>query len=119
MKSLYDQNPEVWGELASKGRGCLASMAKKFVKCADMDRALGFKNATSRWQGGRGFLAYGAENRAEHWLGGIHFDWNHDGSQDAIKVSPPDGVICEPATCVLSLEEDTVGVLYLYGWEGM
>ncbi len=50
---------------------------------------------------------------------GIHFDWNHDGSQDAIKVSPPDGVICEPATCVLSLEEDTVGVLYLYGWEGM
>ncbi len=71
MKSLYDQNPEVWGELASKGRGCLASMAKKFVKCADMDRALGFQNETARWHGGRGFPAYGAENRAEHWLGGI------------------------------------------------
>lgn len=50
---------------------------------------------------------------------GVHFDWNHDGNDDALKVSPPDGIICVPSTCVLQVPENEVGVLYLYGWEGM
>lgn len=50
---------------------------------------------------------------------GVHFDWNVEGDDDALIVSPPDGIICVPSSCVLQVPENEVGILYLYAWEGM
>lgn len=44
----------------------------------------------------------------------FRFDWNDNGNDDAITVQPPEGVICKPTTCVLSLPEDTEGTIWLY-----
>ena len=44
----------------------------------------------------------------------FRFDWNADGNHDAITLQPPEGVACKPASCVLSLPEDTEGTIWLY-----
>jgi hypothetical protein len=50
---------------------------------------------------------------------GISFDWDAEGKQaDAITVMPPDGVLCEPASCVLMLDEGETGALILYEFVG-
>lgn len=50
---------------------------------------------------------------------GVTFDWQHEGTQDdAITVTPPDGVICQPRSCVLVVPETGEGTLYLLEWIG-
>lgn len=49
----------------------------------------------------------------------VTFEWDADSSGgDKITVTPPDGVICKPATCELTLPENTDGVIYLFEWVG-
>ena len=50
----------------------------------------------------------------------VEFAWNHDLlGNDAIVVTPPDGMICKPLSCVLVVEEGHSGTMYLMPWEGM
>ena len=49
---------------------------------------------------------------------GIHFTWDKYQGDDAITITPPDGVICDPADCVLQLPEGKSGMVVLYGWSG-
>ena len=49
----------------------------------------------------------------------IEFIWDRTDTRDAIIVTPPEGMACKPASCLLELEEEATGTLYLYGWEGM
>lgn len=53
----------------------------------------------------------------EVWL---TFRWNSGpAGADSIHVEPPDGIICRPSSCVLELQENSAGTLYLMEWEGM
>lgn len=48
------------------------------------------------------------------------FQWESGpAGADAIHVDPPEGMICQPASCVLELLEGSSGVLYLFPWSGM
>lgn len=50
----------------------------------------------------------------------VTFDWEADPlGADAITVTPPDGIICKPASCTLIVNEGDVGTLYLYEWVGL
>lgn len=50
----------------------------------------------------------------------VEFRWNYDGfGEDAILVTPPDGMICDPIDCILSVPEGTTRTLYLIPWAGM
>lgn len=66
--SLYDINSEAWDMVAAAGGEYLREMAKHFEMCADMDRALGFKNAASNWHAGRSGFSLDANRRARAWL---------------------------------------------------
>lgn len=48
----------------------------------------------------------------------VTFGWNIIADQDQIIVTPPDGVICEPRSCELTIPEDDTGTLYLKEWVG-
>lgn len=62
------------------------------------------------------------EITTEMWFNGkavgIEFEWDHQGPADAIIVTPPDGMFCIPETCVLILDEDTTGSLFIFEWLG-
>lgn len=48
------------------------------------------------------------------------FAWDYGAyGSDALIVTPPDGMICDPGHCVLEVQEGQTGVLYLLPWEGM
>ena len=71
------------------------------------------------------FPANGPQDEGTHALThdgltvSVTFDWDQDGGQsDAITVTPPDGVICIPADCRLTLPEGAKGVVILYAWQG-
>ena len=50
---------------------------------------------------------------------GVTFDWESgDYGEDSVIVTPPDGVLCKPASCVLELQEGQAGSLWLYEWVG-
>ena len=51
----------------------------------------------------------------------VAFRWDADevGGADQITVTPPDGMTCEPETCVLTIPEGESGTLYLIEWVGM
>lgn len=50
----------------------------------------------------------------------VTFDWDSgENGADSIIVTPPDGMACDPASCVLEVPENDTGVLYLYEWTGM
>lgn len=49
----------------------------------------------------------------------LTFDWDAEGTADALAVSPPDGFICRPSSCVLVVDEGGTGVLYLIEWVAM
>lgn len=66
--SLYSINKEAWDKVADAGGECLREMAKHFTRCSDMDRALGFRNASASWHGGRGRPSSDANRRARAWL---------------------------------------------------
>lgn len=50
---------------------------------------------------------------------GLRFTWNAAGSDDRIELTPPEGVICDPRDCVLSLGEGDTGVVHLFSVEGV
>jgi hypothetical protein len=49
---------------------------------------------------------------------GIRFDWDHLGTSDAVIVTPPDGMVCIPESCVLIVDEDNKGSLFIFDWLG-
>jgi hypothetical protein len=69
MQSVYDQYKENWDRLAANGAPNLAKMAMYFHNIADMDRALGMKNAVGQWARGVNLKARPySERAAELWL---------------------------------------------------
>lgn len=50
----------------------------------------------------------------------VRFDWDagHFGA-DRLTVTPPDGMICEPMDCAMTVDEMGQGVVYILEWEGM
>lgn len=49
----------------------------------------------------------------------VTFEWDAgEGGSDAITVTPPDGIVCVPADCILIVPEEQSGALYLYDWQG-
>jgi len=51
---------------------------------------------------------------------GVAFDWDQgaDGA-DAVLVTPPEGYMCYPASCVLSVAERHVGTLWIFSREAV
>lgn len=50
---------------------------------------------------------------------GVSFRWDYgDYGTDAVLVTPPDGMICDPRDCVLEVQEGHTGVLYLMPYLG-
>jgi hypothetical protein len=49
----------------------------------------------------------------------VQFIWDHSWTSDTIIVTPPDGVICDPHDCTLTLEESTGGTIWLYDTRGV
>lgn len=66
--SLYDQNPEAWDRIAAMGCESLCDVAKSFNIFADLDRALGFQNASAKWISRGGRPSSDAERRAAKLL---------------------------------------------------
>lgn len=66
--SLYGINKAVWDKVALAGAAPIAEVAKHFTLAADMDRALGFRNATARWHRGEGIPSADSIRRAAAWL---------------------------------------------------
>ena len=51
---------------------------------------------------------------------GAEFDWDADATgADALTLTPPDGVLCVPAACVLVLPEHEEGAITLYPTESV
>lgn len=48
----------------------------------------------------------------------VEFQWNMAGDDDAITVTPPDGVSCLPTSCVLLLPEGETETLWLFDATG-
>jgi hypothetical protein len=42
------------------------------------------------------------------------FEWNRDGNSDAVHITPPDGIMCVPYDCILTVPEMQTGKLYLF-----
>jgi len=48
------------------------------------------------------------------------FQWDSNASgDDSLIVTPPDGIICYPADCVLTVRENDSGVLWLFSLEAV
>lgn len=68
MKTLYDKNRDRCEWLARNARGSIAEMAKHFSRVCDMDDALGYAGAASKWLNGHNYPASWSERRAKEWL---------------------------------------------------
>jgi hypothetical protein len=66
--SLYAQDQAAWDRIAAMGCESLMEMSKHFDLCADMDRALGFKNAAAKWHRGANRPSTEANMRARAWI---------------------------------------------------
>lgn len=66
--SLYEERKDVWAKLEGEGFTGLAALAREFDLCADMDRALGFANATAKWHRGHQIPSMNSERKARAWL---------------------------------------------------
>ena len=68
-QSIYERHNDRWSALESQGYVSLAAMAKNFTSNPEMDIALGYANATSKWNS-RADSRPGsqAESRAKAWL---------------------------------------------------
>jgi len=42
------------------------------------------------------------------------FHWNYSGDDDAVIITPPEGIICVPYNCELVVPESQTGTLWLY-----
>lgn len=50
---------------------------------------------------------------------GIEFDWESgEYGEDSVIVTPPDGILCKPSSCILEVQEGHAGSLWLYEWVG-
>ena len=50
----------------------------------------------------------------------VEFIWDFGAEgEDAIRVTPPDGMICRPASCELIVPEGATDTLFLIPWSGM
>ena len=74
-----------------------------------------FYNDASNWQ----------DDNGDHVLTlgglqvGLRFTWNVAGDNDQIELTPPEGVICDPRDCTLSLGEGETGMVHLFSVEGV
>lgn len=109
-QTVYDTHPENWDRLARAGYENLAEMAKHFYICADMDRALGYQNAVSRWNTGNGYPARASEDRAKEWLDA------RKPKPEPQKVVPQEGCILMVA-CSAAVAEKAKRVLAVLGCE--
>jgi hypothetical protein len=51
---------------------------------------------------------------------GVRFDWEvSQFGSDAVTITPPDGVICDPASCRIEALEGYSGRVVLFDWRGM
>lgn len=51
---------------------------------------------------------------------GVDFDWQHNpAGDDAIRVTPPEGIACLPVDCVLIVPEGDDGTLWLFSADGV
>ena len=51
---------------------------------------------------------------------GVRFDWDAQaGGADAVIVAPPDGYLCVPADCVLTVPERETGTLWIYSLDAV
>jgi hypothetical protein len=65
---LSEQFPDGYLHLMTLGFDSLAKMMTKFSLCADMDRALGTKNAVAKWARGITVPRMKSERAAHAWL---------------------------------------------------
>lgn len=66
--SIYELSKETWDRIADEGFPHLRDMAKHFGRNVDMDAALGYANAVSRWRNGYGLPCKSSDRRARLWL---------------------------------------------------
>ena len=68
-QSIYERHKDKWASLEAQGYVSLASMAKILTVNPEMDLALGYANATSKWNSRRDTRpSRQAEARAKAWL---------------------------------------------------
>ena len=68
MKSLYEQNPTNWDNLAKQVKPNLREVAKLFSQASEMDKALGLTGASSHWHAGRNGAWKSSDFVAASWL---------------------------------------------------
>jgi hypothetical protein len=68
-QTIYERHKSKWSSLESQGYVNLARMAKTFTVNPEMDIALGYVNATSKWNSRTNSRpSRQAESRAKTWL---------------------------------------------------
>lgn len=67
MRTVYDMNPQAWDLIDQMGRKNIVLMAKHFSRCCDMDEALEYNSAASKWNRGI-FPSPRSERRAQAWV---------------------------------------------------
>jgi len=68
-QSLYEKHEPKWETLKLMGFPMLAEMSKSFYTMIEMDHALGYKNAVTKWCGNYGTRPRrDAERRANEWI---------------------------------------------------
>ena len=66
--NLAEQFPQRQSEIRAAGFPHIAGMMDHFIRAADMDRALGYQNATAAWLRGKSYPSTIAENAAAMWM---------------------------------------------------
>jgi hypothetical protein len=68
MKSLYDQYPGVFDQIAATGKPSIREMARRFDDVHAFNYALGAVKAVEHWIKGRNNASMSSERRARKWL---------------------------------------------------
>ena len=68
MTTLYGKSPEVWDALEGKGFPSIAALSKVFNSPKEMDAALGYAGAASKWGSGSNLPGAHSEVVAKLWL---------------------------------------------------
>lgn len=69
MQSIFDRHKVKWTKLETQGYQSLAEMARRFSSNPEMDSALGYINAVSKWNcRADSRPSKSAERRAKEWL---------------------------------------------------
>ncbi len=67
-QSLFDRAPDIWAKVHDAGFTNLTAMAKLFSRPSDIDAALGYSNAASRWNSGYALPGPEAERLAAAYI---------------------------------------------------